>query len=264
MSLYVSHNTIGSRLCPTTRLASALLANIRVMATNVSLEELERLLSLVDFLEPLPPQELAELARRCDASCLEAEKEVFVGPEEHGEQMVLLLSGRAQVHGTDPSERELTLAVLEHGAPIGATGLAPHRMREMRVRALEPSLLCRLHRRDLERLVRMKPEVELRLAHLLGRRLVSMEARWADLAAKEVRARLASMLLLLLESKGVVTPEGYRIATRYTHRQLASMIGANREATTRALGRLREEGAVQLRNRFIYVTDMEALKRASG
>jgi hypothetical protein len=39
----------------------------------------------------------------------------------------------------------------------------------------------------------------------------------------------------------------------------ATRIGANREATTRAL-----QGAVWLRDRYIYVTDMEALKRASG
>ena len=91
-----------------------------------------------------------------------------------------------------------------------------------------------------------------------------MEARWADLAAKEVSARLASVLLLLIESEGVVTPEGYRIPTRYTHGQIASMIGANRESTTRAFGRLQEEGGVELKARSIYVTDLEALKRASG
>ena len=42
------------------------------------------------------------------------------------------------------------------------------------------------------------------------------------------------------------------------------MIGAKRESTTRALGRLREEGVVQLRNRYIYITDVETLKRATG
>ena len=68
---------------------------------------------------------------------------------------------------------------------------------------------------------------------------------------------------MLLESQGVVTPEGYRIPTRCTHRQTVSMIGANRESTTRAFGRLQEEGGVQLRDRYIYVTDVEALKRAS-
>jgi CRP/FNR family cyclic AMP-dependent transcriptional regulator len=91
-----------------------------------------------------------------------------------------------------------------------------------------------------------------------------MEARWADLAAKDVPARLASMLLLLIESEGIVTSEGYRIPTRYTHQQMATMIGANRESTTRAFGRLQEEGGVQLRDRYICVTDVEALKHASG
>ena len=40
------------------------------------------------------------------------------------------------------------------------------------------------------------------------------------------------------------------------------MIGANREAVTKAFGRLQDEGAVQLRRRLIYVEDIEALERA--
>lgn len=234
------------------------------MTENPSAEELQRLLSLMAFLEPLSAGALRELARSARCTSLDAGEDFVLGPEEHSEHMLLLLSGQVQVCETDPSGRELTIATLGHGVSIGATGLASRRTRELRVRALEPSLICHLHRRDLEMLVRKKPEVGLRLARLLGERLVSLEARWADLASKEVSARLASMLLLLVESEGVVTPEGYKISTRYTHQQLATMIGANREAVTRALGRLREEGAVRLKDRYIYVTDMDALKRASG
>ena len=158
----------------------------------------------------------------------------------------------------------MTLAVLEGGASVGATGLVPRTPRELRVRVLEPTLLCYLKRGDLERLARNNPEVGLALARLLAGRLVGMEARWADMAAMEVSARLASVLLLLIESEGVVTPEGHRIPTRYTHQQIASMIGANREAVTKALGRLQEEGGVELKERYVSVTDVEALKRASG
>jgi DNA-binding transcriptional regulator YhcF (GntR family) len=42
------------------------------------------------------------------------------------------------------------------------------------------------------------------------------------------------------------------------------MIGANREAVSRAFGRLQDEGALQIRRRFIYVEDVEALERAAG
>jgi CRP/FNR family cyclic AMP-dependent transcriptional regulator len=65
-------------------------------------------------------------------------------------------------------------------------------------------------------------------------------------------------------SQGVVTPEGYRIPTRYTHQQTVTMVGANRESVTRAFGRLQEDGGVELRERYINITDVETLKRASG
>lgn len=56
---------------------------------------------------------------------------------------------------------------------------------------------------------------------------------------------------------------GRRLPTRYTHRQLASMIGANREAVTRALKGLREGGAVEVRDRIIHVVDPDGLRRAA-
>jgi CRP/FNR family transcriptional regulator, cyclic AMP receptor protein len=41
------------------------------------------------------------------------------------------------------------------------------------------------------------------------------------------------------------------------------MIGANREAVTRAFGVLQDDGVVELRRRLIYVRDIKALKRVS-
>ena len=242
----------------------AICANLRAVTENPSAEERQQLLSWVPFLEPLSEDEHGWLAQRLSCTMLETDETFVVGPEEHAERMVLVLRGQLQVYERDPSGRELTLAMLEGGASDGATGLVPRAPRALCVRALEPSVVCYLDRRDLERLVRSNPEVGLGLARLLAGRLVWMEARWADLAAKEVPARLASMLLSLVESQGVVTPEGYRISTRYTHQQIATMIGASRESTTRAFGKLQEEGGIQLRERFIYVTDVEALKRASS
>jgi hypothetical protein len=41
------------------------------------------------------------------------------------------------------------------------------------------------------------------------------------------------------------------------------MIGANHEAVTRALGRLRRGGVIEIRERCIHVSDIEALRRAA-
>ncbi len=103
----------------------------------------------------------------------------------------------------------------------------------------------------------------MRLLRALGERIVVLEERLAEMAHGAVPARLAGAILRLAEGEGALTPGGVRLPTRYTHRQLASMIGANRESTTRALGALRELGAVEIREGRIHVADPEALARAA-
>jgi DNA-binding transcriptional regulator YhcF (GntR family) len=61
----------------------------------------------------------------------------------------------------------------------------------------------------------------------------------------------------------VRTNEGYEVPTHYAHEQLATMIGSKRMAVSRAFAKLKEEGAVKLRDRKIHVADLEALKRAA-
>jgi CRP/FNR family transcriptional regulator, cyclic AMP receptor protein len=63
-----------------------------------------------------------------------------------------------------------------------------------------------------------------------------------------------------VDSEGAVSAQSYRIPTRYTHEQLASMIGCKRVAVTRAFRKLEESGAVELKKRHIVVQDLDALK----
>jgi CRP/FNR family transcriptional regulator, cyclic AMP receptor protein len=175
------------------------------------------------------------------------------------------VSGQLQVYEKAlVSGRELTLSVLASGSPVGSTGLVARWTRDLYIRALEPSVVCRIERRDLEALVERNPEAGLRLARMLAAQLMLMEDRWADMAEKEVSARLAGLLYMLAESEGVMSKEGPLIPTRYTHRQLASMIGSQREAVTRAFSVLQEGGCVEVKRRNVYVKDFDALRRAAG
>ena len=105
-----------------------------------------------------------------------------------------------------------------------------------------------------------KPEVGLRLVRDLAQRLHDSEARYADIVGKDVPARLATLILTLVDSEGVVSSESYRIPNHYTHDQLASMIGCKRVAVTRAFRKLKEGGAVELKDRRIVVKDKDALQ----
>jgi CRP-like cAMP-binding protein len=230
--------------------------------TTMSIEEEVELLRTVDILEPLSDEELEALARRSPDDHLQA-GEIFYTPNDTSERLFILKRGRVRVYRTTDG-REFTLAIVEAGTIFGEMALTAQRLQGAYAQAMEPSILITMSREELELLILQKPEVGLQIAHLLSERLRRYETRLEDATMKDVHARLASIIVLLVESEGVRTNMGYRIPAHHTHQQLADMIGANREAVTRAFGLLQDEGVVELRRRLIHVKDIEALSRMAG
>lgn len=225
-------------------------------------EEDIRLLSMVDIFEPLSREEIEAINwKRLETRVKRGE--TFFLPMDLGETLFILKSGRVRLFKKNPEGREFTLAVLESGTVFGEMSITGQRLRNAYAQAIDPSDVAAMCRADVERLILEKPRVGLQLVHLLSDRLNTYEIRMEDLALKKVPARLASLIVQLIESQGVRISTGYKIPTRYTHQQLSTMIGANREAVTRAFAILRETGAVEMRRRYVHVEDIEALKRAA-
>jgi CRP/FNR family transcriptional regulator len=162
-----------------------------------------------------------------------------------------------------PDGREFTLAIVGAGTVFGEMSLTAQRLENAYAEAMEPAVICKMKRHDLEQLVMDKPQVGLKVMSILSERLFLAEDRMEDIALKEVPTRLASFILQLIESEGVVSREGYKVPTRYTHRQVATMIGSKRETVTKAFTLLQEVGAVELKRRRIHVKDVETLRRVA-
>jgi CRP/FNR family transcriptional regulator len=225
-------------------------------------EEQIRLLTLVDIFEPLTREEIEKINWKHLNTSVE-QGETFYTPMDLCETLFVLQKGRIRIYKATPEGREFTIAVVESGTVFGEMVLTGQRLRNAYAQAMEESEVSAMCRADVERLILDKPEVGLQLVHLLSDRLTTYETRLEDLGLKEVPARLASLILLLIESEGVRTSTGYKIPTRYTHYQLGTMIGSNREAVTRAFARLRDLGAVDTRRRYIHVEHIETLRKAA-
>ena len=223
-----------------------------------------KLLSLVDVLEPLSEEELRELAELCPDISLQGGED-FYRPELHDGGLFLIKEGRVRVYLPTSAGKEVTLELLGSGTVLWARRLQLVDGQAVQAQAVEPSVLAFMGREALERFILKKPEVDLRMMDLLAERLGSSNERMAEIAHKEVLPRLASQILQLLNSEGVVDRQGaYKLPAAYTHEQLGTMIGANRVAVTRAFGRLQDEGIVKLRRRMVYVRNREALQRIAN
>ena len=226
----------------------------------LSLEEKVRLLSMVDVFEGLSEEDLEKLARLARDATYEPGEDL-PEPQEGGEKLYVLKEGRVQLYVMLPNEGEITLSVVEGGSIFGEIAVAGKGSGKVRARALVPSMVCTLKTEILEQLIERNPAVALAIVRMLSDRLRQAEVRFAELAHKQVPARLASLVLRLSASEGIVSREGIRIDTPYTHEQLGTMIGSNREAVTRAMKELREKGAVEVVERRIRLRDRKALER---
>ena len=225
----------------------------------MSLDEQIRLLSIVDIFAPLSQEEMEDLAKMSPDTFLE-QGDILYTPQEGIERLFILKTGRVQLYEIDREGEEISLSIVEGGNVFGEMALTGQNLFGVYVRALTPSTVVSLRRGELEGLIMKKPEVGLRLVRELAQRLHASEARYADIIGKDVPARLATLILKLVDSEGLVSSESYRIPTHYTHERLASMIGCKRVAVTRAFRTLEESGAVELKRRRIIVKDMDALK----
>jgi CRP/FNR family transcriptional regulator, cyclic AMP receptor protein len=221
-----------------------------------------KLLSTVDILESLATEELALLSQRTPQRSFDKGEMVYLA-RDTSEVLFLLLKGRIRLYDVVVGQ-EFTFEVIGSGTTFGEASLAgmPH---PEYAQALEPALVLLLNVNTFWQLVRQNPEVNERVLKLLVIRSGMNRSRMTDIAVKEVPARLASLILDLLQSEGLVTREGYyKIASHYTHEHLASMIGVQRAAVTRGFGILQDSESVRLLRRRIYVTDLATLKQLAG
>ena len=230
------------------------------MIEGVPQEEHRWPLAKVDILASLSPEEI-ECLVLLSASVHLGEGEAFALDEDQ-RALLLLAMGRVRVHEPNTAGPGLTISMVEDPTIVAQTGFAARPSRAVVVEALEASVLRVVRWEDFEDFVRRNPEVGVKTIRLLGERLAICEDRLSDMVRKDVPARLASLILDMSKHQGITTANGGRmIPTHYTHNQLASMVGSNREAVTRAFGKLRKAGAVEVRGRHFYVTDAAALER---
>ena len=224
-------------------------------------EPLASLLAKAEVLGPLSEERALWLARRVPDIRF-GRGQILYGPRGTSPNVLVLLEGRVRLYKAF-GNAELTLEIIEAGQLFGDVPALAGRQRGTYAETLAPSRVALLSTSIIHQVIQENPEVSLKLAEMLAGRLYEYWERMADVALKDVSARLASLLLRLLETEGVVTREGVGIRTRYTHEQLATMIGAKRVAISRAMAGLRRIKAVEVKGRRVYVKDQAALQRAA-
>lgn len=217
-----------------------------------------------DIFRDLAPEQRQAIERRISYADYPA-GHIFYAPEEYNDRLWILRRGRVRLYKLSAEGRALTLLVLEPSAVFGEMMLIDRWAQDSFAEAMIPSNAGTIDRADLLHLLSSYPPIALRLMDVMSQRLRALENKLADVAFKSVPQRLATVLLNLADIRpgqpASATPPA---VVRYTHQQLAEMIGSYRETVTKAIGEFREAGLIRVEEETIHLTDTARLQELAG
>lgn len=183
----------------------------------------------------------------------EACSELFIVKEGRVRILKSAANGRQQLLSIERMGNTLSELSVFDGSPYSATAEA----------ASATSLLC-VQADRFRKICRQCPEVALKVIKVLGFRLRRMAALVEELSFSTVRSRLVAQLVRLARESGTQGTHGIEIELLENNEELAARLGTVRELVSRNLGRLHNEGLIEVRRRRIIIPDLAALKREAG
>ncbi len=217
----------------------------------------------VNLFHHLNPDEMNELNRWVKSIFYRKGETIFL-PGDPSDFVYFLHKGRVKLAYLDESGKRLTLAICRMGELFGEMALLGEERRSLIAEALEDVELCIVSGKDLLRFADTHQDFSIQITRAIGSRMRDLENRLQDLVFKDVPTRLARLLYRLIDDYGVAHERGTMLDVKFTHRDLADLIGSTRETTTANLNELVKQGLVlKIKNRMV-LPDEEKLKRAAN
>lgn len=216
----------------------------------------------VDLFADLTPEEVRAMDLMAPARMFRRGELVY-SQSQPVTALFILKTGRVRIFRVAEDGKALTMAILEPGAVFGEMMLLGQRMHDNYAEAIEDSAICQLGSEEVEQYLIADPRIAIRIARLLGEQVAQLEERLTDLALRPLGARVAATLLSLAGT-AKSGRFGQNRPIRLTHEQISGLLGATREATSKALADLASQGTIrQGRGRITIqnVTDLRSKAR---
>lgn len=214
-------------------------------------------LSEVELFADLSPAEIQAIDRMAPAHSFRNGELVF-SQSQPVTALFILKRGRVRIFRVTEDGKALTMAILEPGAVFGEMMLVGQRMYDNYAEAIEDVEICQLSSADVEHFLLTDPRIAIRIARHLGEQVARLEERLTDLALRPLLARVASTLIRLAASE---RSSRFGHATiRLTHDQLAGLLGATRESTSKTMADLASRNLIRQGRGRIVVIDAAGLK----
>ena len=182
----------------------------------------------------------------------------FQGNPPYG--LYCISDGTVKVSKIGNDGKESIVRMAKGGHLIGHRSLFTEDYYTATATALEDSTICFIDKKFIFKAVETKPAIAISIINKLSRDLGAAEKKVASLFQKNVRERLAELLLCLKESYGKKGEDGsWEIGIKLTREEMASMIGVANETLIRFMTEFKDEEIITQKGKTIYVINEDKL-----
>jgi CRP/FNR family cyclic AMP-dependent transcriptional regulator len=211
------------------------------------------------FLDVLDEGARADLGRRSVVRSWRAGS-TLVRESDHAGRVLVVQTGRVKVSVITVDGNEVVLAIRGPGELVGELSAVDGRPHGSTATAMDDVTCLVIDNEEFGTFLRRYPEAAMAVIQLLAFRLRDADTKRVEFGAYDSVGRVARRLVELADEHGRRSADGVRIMAGLTQSELAGFTGSSREAVSRALRILRDEGLITTHRRGITVHDVDALR----
>jgi len=168
-------------------------------------------------------------------------------------------SGKIKVSKLGNDGKESIIRIAGPGDVLGHRSLFSDENYTATATVIEDSAICFLDKKFIYKAVEQEPTVALNLIQKLSKEMGQAEAKSAAMSQKNVRERLAELLLMLKKTYGIQEGNRWRLDIKLTREEMASMVGTANETIIRFISEFKEQGLIEQEGKIIYIVNEELL-----
>lgn len=180
---------------------------------------------------------------------------------EKANKLYIICSGKIKIFKNTVDGKEQILYILSKGDFIGAFNLLKEDEFDFDAVALEDAHISTLEKKEFDKIILTNPEITLKVLEKAYERIMKVESLVERLSTNSLDAKVAGLLLNLVEGFGEKNQEGMLLSLTINREEMGSYAGIARETISRKLKLFQEMGAIELiGSKKILIKDMQALE----
>jgi CRP/FNR family transcriptional regulator len=183
---------------------------------------------------------------------------------DDADHLYTVLRGKVKIYKTTPSGKEILLALLGPGAPVGAVAVYHGVPFPASAMAFEDAVLISIPAARYFELLQEEHAFVRRLVGAMTHRLMELNQRFPELAGGNVESRFARFFLKLSEQLGRRSQGGVFVPLHFSRQDLADFTGTTIETAIRIMSRWGKDGLVQTGEEGFLIQDTEKLERLAA